>query len=120
MAGAFAVSPYAQFWGRSVMMESSAVFFGLLFVWAMARLRSQPHAWVGVVAIVAAVLSAAIKVTSFFGFAAFVALAFLWLALREHGWARNGCGSIGACSGVACPHLPCWPRSPCGCSMPTR
>lgn len=86
VAGAFAVSPYAQFWGRSVMMESSAVFFGLLFVWAMARLRSQPRAWVGLVAIVAAVLSAAIKVTSFFGFAAFVALAFLWLALREHGW----------------------------------
>ena len=68
------------------MMESSAVFFGLLFVWAMARLRSQPRAWVGLVAIVAAVLSAAIKVTSFFGFAAFVALAFLWLVLREHGW----------------------------------
>ena len=68
------------------MMESSAVFFGLLFVWAMARLRSQPRVWVGLVAIVAAVLSAAIKVTSFFGFAAFVALAFLWLALHEHGW----------------------------------
>lgn len=86
VAGAFAVSPYALFWGRSVMMESSAVFFGLLFVWAMARLRSQPRVWVGVVAVVAAVLSAAIKVTSFFGFAVFVALAFVWLAVREHGW----------------------------------
>ncbi len=91
IAGAFAVSPYALFWGRSVMMESTAVFFGLVFVWAMARLRG-PSAGparmiaLGVTAVIAAVLSALVKVTTFFGFAAFVALAFAWLAVREHGW----------------------------------
>lgn len=86
ITGAFAVSPYAQFWGRSVMIESTAVFFGLVFVWAMACLRSSPRAWLGLVAVAAAVLSALVKVTTFFGFAAFVALAFAWLAVREHGW----------------------------------
>jgi hypothetical protein len=86
VAGAFAVSPYAQFWGRSVMMESTAVFFGLVFVWALASLRNRPTAWLGLLAVVAAVLSALVKVTTFFGFAAFVALGFAWLAVREHGW----------------------------------
>lgn len=86
LAGAFAVSPLAQFWGRSVMIESTAVFFGLLFVWAMARLHVQPRAWVGLVAIVAAMLGALIKITTFFGFAAFTVLAVAWMVLREHGW----------------------------------
>lgn len=86
IAGAFAVSPLAQFWGRSVMIESTAVFFGLLFVWAMARLHAQPRAWVGLVAIAAAVLGALVKITTFFGFAVFTVLAVVWMALREHGW----------------------------------
>lgn len=86
VAGAFAVSPSAQFWGRSVMMESTAVFFGLLFVWSMARLYRQPRAWVGAVAIIAAVLGALVKITTFFGFAAFTLLAVAWVVLREHGW----------------------------------
>lgn len=91
IAGAFAASPYALFWGRSVMIESTAVFFGLVFAWAMASLRATPlrvprMLALGLVAVVAAVLSALVKVTTFFGFAAFVALAFAWLALHEHGW----------------------------------
>ncbi len=91
IAGAFAASPYALFWGRSVMIESTAVFFGLVFVWALARLRGAPLGYprmlgLGLVAVLSAVLSALVKVTTFFGFAAFVALAFAWLALREHGW----------------------------------
>lgn len=91
LAGAFAASPYALFWGRSVMIESTAVFFGLVFVWAMARLRSAPRGaprmlGLGMLAVLGAVLSALVKVTTFFGFAAFVALAFAWLAVREHGW----------------------------------
>ncbi|KAF1014501.1 MAG: hypothetical protein GAK31_01987 [Stenotrophomonas maltophilia] len=68
------------------MMESTAVFFGLVFVWAMATLRNRARWWVGLLGIVAAVLSALLKVTTFFGFAAFVALALAWLAVREHGW----------------------------------
>ncbi|MBO9834292.1 ArnT family glycosyltransferase [Xanthomonas phaseoli] len=86
IAGAFAVSPLAQLWGRSVMMESTAVFFGLVFVWAMARLYVQPRAWHGGLAVVAAVLAALIKITTFFGFAVFTVLALAWVALHEHGW----------------------------------
>lgn len=91
IAGAFAASPYALFWGRSVMIESTAVFFALVFVWAMACLQRAPRgAWsmlgLGLLAVLGAVVSALVKVTTFFGFAAFVALAFAWLALREHGW----------------------------------
>ncbi|HAL23875.1 MAG TPA: hypothetical protein DCP40_14300 [Stenotrophomonas sp.] len=86
VAAAFAVSPFAQFWGRAVLIESTAVFFGLVFVWAMAGLRSRPTALLGGVAVLAAVLSALVKITTFFAYAAFVALAFLWLAVREHGW----------------------------------
>lgn len=91
IAGAFAASPYALFWGRSVMIESTAVFFGLVFVWALARLRAAPLDYprligLGLVAVIAAVLSALVKVTTFFAFAAFVALAVAWLAVREHGW----------------------------------
>lgn len=86
IAAAYAMSPYAQFWGRSVMMESTAVFFGLAFVWAMARLHAGARWYWGAIAIAAAVLSALVKVTTFFGFAFFVAVAFAWLALREHGW----------------------------------
>ncbi|MEG2805710.1 hypothetical protein [Stenotrophomonas sp.] len=91
IAGAFAVSPYALFWGRSVMIESTAVFFGLVFVWALALLRERPQGaarmiGLGLLAVVAAMLSALVKVTTFFGFAAFVALGVAWLALREQGW----------------------------------
>ena len=86
VAGAFAVSPLAQFWGRSVMIESTAVFASLVFIWAMARLYVQPRAWQGAVAVIAAVLAAMIKITTFFGFAAFAVLALAWVVLREHGW----------------------------------
>ncbi|WP_275427001.1 ArnT family glycosyltransferase [Stenotrophomonas maltophilia] len=115
IAGAFAVSPSAQFWGRSVMMESTAVFFGLLFVWSMARLYRQPRAWVGGVAVIAAVLGALVKITTFFGFAAFTVLAVAWVALREHGWRPRwlaahwkllGWGAVAAFAALAA--IVCW------------
>jgi len=86
VAGAFAISPLALFWARSVMIESTAVFFSLLFVWAVARIwRGGGHAY-GMLAVGAAMVAALVKVTTFYGFAVFVALAFLWVALRESGW----------------------------------
>ncbi|HIE0126357.1 glycosyltransferase family 39 protein [Stenotrophomonas maltophilia] len=88
VAGAFAVSPLALFWARSVMIESTAVFLGLLFVWAICRVwRGGGHRY-GLLAVLAATLAALVKVTTFYGFAVFVALAFAWVVLREQGWRR--------------------------------
>lgn len=86
IAGTYAISPFALFWGRSVMIESTAVFFGLVFVWAMVRLQRGSSAYVGLLAVIAAILSAQVKITTFFAFASFVALGFAWHAVREQGW----------------------------------
>lgn len=86
IAGAFAISPLSIFWARSVMIESTAVFFGLVFVWAIVRVWRGSGSVHGLVAVLAATLAALVKVTTFYGFAVFVAVAFLWIALRENGW----------------------------------
>ncbi|MDR7135217.1 4-amino-4-deoxy-L-arabinose transferase-like glycosyltransferase [Lysobacter niastensis] len=85
-------SPLMLFWSRAVMIESTALFFSLAFVWSMAEyLRSFRMGW-AVFATVSAVLAALVKVTTFFGFAFVVFCGLLWLwysGRKEAGYARN-------------------------------
>ena len=85
-AGTFLAAPLGLFWGRSVMIESTAVFFGVLFLWALAALRDERHAGYGLCAVLAAVSSTLVKVTTFYGFAVFACLGLAWWFFRERGW----------------------------------
>ena len=82
-AGVFLVSPQALFWGRAVMIESTALFFGLLFVLCMARFALTLGARWLVWASVAAIAAALVKVTTFFGFALVTCGGLLWLLARD-------------------------------------
>jgi hypothetical protein len=84
-AGAFLASPMALFWARSVLIESTALFFSLAFLWALLEfhLRRRPaHA---LAAVVLATLAALVKITTFYGFAVPLALLLLVLLLRHAG-----------------------------------
>lgn len=77
--GVMLVSPLALFWSRAVMIESTAVFLSLLFMYAVLSFY-QTHArrklW-ALVVVVTAVLAALVKITTFFGFAIIVAVVLL-------------------------------------------
>jgi hypothetical protein len=83
-AGSILASPLVLFWSRAVMIESTALFFALLFVYAtVAFHQAQKHRrlWASLM-IVAAVLAALVKITTFFGFAIFVAFGLAVHAFR--------------------------------------
>ena len=91
-AGCFLASPLLIFWSRAVMIESTAVFFSIAFMWAIAEhVRTEKLSWVAVAG-ASAVLATLVKVTTFFGFAVVVcsALMWVWLRDREPGYFRRG------------------------------
>lgn len=82
----FLLSPLYLFWGRSVMIESLALFLAILFVMCVQRVvQSRGWGWVAAAAF-AGSLAALVKVTTFFPAAtlagSIVALAF-WHQVRE-------------------------------------
>lgn len=83
--GAMLASPLILFWSRAVMIESTAVFFSLLFVHATVAFHQvcgRRGRW-ALVMVTAAVLAALVKITTFFGFAVFVAAGLLVHVLRS-------------------------------------
>ena len=101
-AGSFMVSPLVLFWSRAVMIESTALFFSLAFVWALAEFRRSGKWSMAVVFFTAAVLAALVKITTFFGFAIFACGALLLLFARDGRSALNKKNiKVGLLAGVA-------------------
>lgn len=76
-AAALLISPLMLFWSRAVMIESTALFFSLGFVLSLSHLVERPSLrWV-VIGLIAAVLAALVKITTFFGFGLFAGCALL-------------------------------------------
>jgi hypothetical protein len=65
-------SPLYLYWGRSFMIESTAVFFGLCFVALVCLFCSKWNMWIGLAALACGILCALVKATTFpsFGVAA--------------------------------------------------
>ncbi|MFC5743963.1 phospholipid carrier-dependent glycosyltransferase [Dyella tabacisoli] len=70
-ASTLLISPLMLFWSRGVMIESTAVFFSLAFVWALAKYVERPRLIWPLIALAAACIAALVKITTFFGFAIF-------------------------------------------------
>jgi hypothetical protein len=87
--GSFLVSPLVLFWSRAVMIESTALFFSLAFVWALAEFRRSEKWPTAIVAFAAAILAALVKITTFYGFAVFACGALLLLFARDGRSALN-------------------------------
>jgi hypothetical protein len=62
-------SPLYLYWGRSFMIESTAVFFGLCFVSLVCVACSKWNIWIGLSALVCGILCALVKATTFPSFA---------------------------------------------------
>jgi len=81
--GCLLVSPLALFWSRAVMIESTALFFSMAFVWALVEYR-RAERWPMIVAVVAAaILAALVKITTFYGFAVFSCGGLLLLVIKD-------------------------------------
>lgn len=91
-AGALMASPLAVFWGRAVLIESTALFFSLAFVWGLASFNRERSVLAAATAILGAVIAALVKITTFYCFAVFAcgALVLLlaenlrWSSIRQH------------------------------------
>lgn|GEM_PF-356647 len=84
-AGTLLASPLMLFWSRAVMIESTALFFGIAFVWSMAKAAQSTNLSWAVLATITACIAALVKITTFFGFAIFVAGALL-IEFARAGW----------------------------------
>jgi len=80
-------SPLYAFWSRTFMIESLAVFLGLLWLALFVRFMERGQAWVGGVALAAGVLASVAKSTTLPPFAL---LAGLYLLPRAWRWLRAG------------------------------
>ena len=83
----FIASPLYVFWGRAFMIESCAVFFGALWLAALARFANRGGAAVFMLALAAGCLTAVTKSTTFAGFGAIAGLIFL---VKVAGALRSG------------------------------
>lgn len=77
----YLLSPQHLFWGRTVLIESCALFLAVLYVSAVLRwLQSRAWHWLAVAG-VAGVLGAAVKFTTFFAFGLVAAGFCIWFLL---------------------------------------
>ncbi len=84
----FLLAPLHLFWGRTVMIESMAVFLSLLYVAFLQRYLLTGNAGLLVLSAVTAALAAAVKITTFLGFALAAGCLIAWHAKREGAWRR--------------------------------
>jgi hypothetical protein len=85
LCGLLLLSPHYVFWSRAFMIESTALFFSVAFVSAVASHMRTPTVWSGAAMCALAMLGALIKVTSFVPFAIIALLLVLWdLRVRAH------------------------------------
>ncbi|MGA3015596.1 MAG: glycosyltransferase family 39 protein [Bryobacteraceae bacterium] len=98
-------SPLYIFWSRTVMIESCALFFGLLYLAAAAKYLDQPRPAYAVWTLLSGSLAALVKLTTFFGFA----VCAVWFLLadryfRKRSDRQRGLGHlIYVCSAVMFP-----------------
>jgi hypothetical protein len=72
-------SPLYIFWSRTVMIESCALFFGILYLATAAKYLDQPRLRYAVLTLLGGSLAALVKITTFCGFAVCV----LWLLVAD-------------------------------------
>jgi hypothetical protein len=77
IATLFVASPLYVFWGRTFMIESCAVFFGALWLAALARFANRSGTAAFLLALAAGCLAAVTKSTTFAGFGAIAGVIFL-------------------------------------------
>lgn len=79
----FLMSPLLLYWSRCFLIESTSLFFSLVFLAAGARQLESSGMFHGIVCIVAGAIAGMVKVTTFCGF--LPALVLLALARKLHG-----------------------------------
>jgi hypothetical protein len=81
-------SPLYLFWSRTVMIESCALFFSVLYLALAAEYLNKPKTLTGALLLVSGILAAMVKITTFFGFALCCGL-----LLIADGYHRRGQGT---------------------------
>lgn len=82
------LSPLLVFWSRSFMIETCAVFFGVAFVALALKCWEKPSALAVAGLLVAGLLAALVKITTFFGFGFAAALLLAWRGVET--WRGQG------------------------------
>lgn len=82
-AGAFVACPMAIFWARSVMIESTVLFFSLAFIYGITQYHATGKRRSIFASAFFAICAALVKITTFYCFAIILAMALLTLLVRK-------------------------------------
>jgi hypothetical protein len=82
------LSPLLVFWSRAFMIESTAVFFAVAFIALALETWERPRPLAIIALLLAAVLAALVKITTFFGFG--IAAALLLAPRAFQAWRSEG------------------------------
>lgn len=95
----YLASPQYLFWGRSFMMETSALFLSMLFLWRAIRLVDSPTSWNLACCSLWGILAGLTKITTFPAFVA-ASLCYVFWKRRRDGMVTP-CGILGLGFAVA-------------------
>jgi hypothetical protein len=103
VAALFLASPFYIFWARSVMIESTALFFSVLMLALVAKYFNDGGWWTLVLALVAGTLAVLTKSTTFPAYAFLAGLLILAHAFKDYGqggWSQLDIRKLVAVAGV--------------------
>ena len=77
-------SPIYLFWSRTVMIESTALMFGAIFLFGLIGYWKKPNVLDAILLFIGLILCCLVKVTTVVSFAAFAAIISLWFLYQAH------------------------------------